>query len=804
VERKMTSGLRKPDTCTGCPFYRSPMVPAVGNLDARVLIVGESPGKQEMVEHTPFVGQSGRILRHAFPGFELEKHTRIVNTVCCYLGVANEKNDDALEQVATHCVQNVFNEIRTMPNLELILCVGGVATRALTGKSSTDLHSIEDFSVQERHFKLVPCSHPAQLLRSPESWLLFRMRTALVRRFLQREPIEQLFTDVEAYATTDVRVISNSKAVRLALKALQTSELLAADIETSGFSSETDRILCLGIYSLDVPFPPIVFPEELVYDKTVNKLLKRFFTAKQRQWIWHNGQFDIRFLGAAGIPARVDQDTMLLHYAFWEHPPHDLKSLGATFLGMRNYEKDIHATLKHPKSDSYSLVPRELLQKYLACDVVTTGNLFRVLLPLAKASRGQWSAYNEILLPASKFLTDVGRRGIYIDTAHLDNLEATIGVREKELTREMQKAFSLETFNPNSPAQVAHILYDILHLPQLTRKRETGEEVLKDLQERAIGERSQTFLGMLLEQRKAKKIMSSYVTKMRTLLDPETHRVYPQFLLHRTVTGRLVAVDPPVQTVPREKVVKDIFSSPPGRLLLEMDYSQTELRVLALLSRDKNLTQLFVHGEDLHDKVSRQIFGNHYTKEQREITKTVTFGILYNRQAPSIASQLTRELKKPVSIQFSQRLIEDWGKLFPQAWKYLKEQPILASTQGWLETPFGRRRHFPVVSNFTLSSLGGEARNFAIQSTASDLTLLSGIHLTKQLLSKMSGNLGVVNLVHDSLLLEVPDGITKKEVQKIATCIQTFVKRRSESPFSWKVSAEVGKSWGSLDAFIEE
>jgi DNA polymerase-1 len=215
--------------------------------------------------------------------------------------------------------------------------------------------------------------------------------------------------------------------------------------------------------------------------------------------------------------------------------------------------------------------------------------------------------------------------------------------------------------------------------------------------------------------------------------------------------------------------------------------------VLAHLSGDPGLIDIYQRGADLHDEVATAIFGPNFNKEQRIRAKFVNFGIAYGRGADSLA----QEFKIPKAEGAA--MVRSWFARFPVAHEYLMAQRQAVVDGRTLVTPFGRRRRFGVVTRESLNTMQNEAANFAIQSTASDLTLISAMQIQPMLTRKWQGA-SVINLVHDSILVEVPSEVPVASVSELVQGVMRSVPARilrTDVPF--ETSLSWGQAWGSLE-----
>jgi DNA polymerase-1 len=262
-------------------------------------------------------------------------------------------------------------------------------------------------------------------------------------------------------------------------------------------------------------------------------------------------------------------------------------------------------------------------------------------------------------------------------------------------------------------------------------------------------------------------------------------------LLHGTVTGRLSSRKPNLQNIPRDSKIKNIFCAAPGNVLIEFDYKGAELRVLAYLSQDDFLRNVFLTGRDLHDEVAAFLFGQNFTKEQRVKAKNVNFGIAYGRTHYTIAEEF-----KMSEIE-AKALLDEWFRRAPKAHKFLLECDGKAERGEVLVTPFGRKRRFGLISDVKVQELRNEARNFPIQSIASDLNLSAGRNMESEI-SALKGM--IVNLVHDNTIVEVKDdpAIIKEAILVGTKHMVNAPKIYLNTDVPFEVEVKVGKVWGEL------
>ena len=744
------------DTCKECPFGGI-KVGTRGDPSSPLVIVGESPGAEEIRCKQPFIGPSGKllyeVLPHSVPAF-------VTNAICCK--PPKDKTPKRLQEAITACRQRLLNEIGAYPH-KVIIALGGAAAQALTGDYSLKITQVRGQIIASNLAScgIVLAVHPAFLLRGGGNLKQFKedikkalelLKTGRLKR-LWREPI----------------IIPNYYQL---ITQCPKSRLIAADIETSGFSPRKDRILSVGF--ADVMEPAKVFITDNL--DIVNRIIK----CSSNHFIWHNGKFDISFLRAAGIPAKVDEDTMLLSYALNEYGGmHDLEQKMFDLLGAPKYKNALDPYLPN-KQTSYEVVPKDILWKYQAKDVCGTAMIYPILKEKVDRDPDLNKLYYKVLLPASELLTAMETRGLYVDDIRVAENEITLSSELLVKKQELRELIGWE-LNPNSPQQVAHFIYDQLRLRG--RNRSTSKETLRDMSHPAIMK--------ILEFRTISKVLGTYVRGAMKRKDSDG-RIRSTYLLHATTTGRLSSRNPNLQNIPRDPKLKGMFIAAPSYVYIEADYSQAELRSLAILSQDKFLCEIYTStNRSLHKEVALQRFGEGYSSYQYIRAKAVNFGIVYGRTAKTISDEFH------ISIDEAQKDIDTWFERAPQAREFIlmcRRAPLQGRV---MTTCFGRKRRFQLVSNNNIHEVQNQAANFPHQSIASDCTLMSAVELDPILSKK---GVLIVNLIHDSILVECLN-----DPGLISWTKEIMNKVMIRKPIEWgltlvpfKVDFTVGKRWGSL------
>lgn len=742
---------------SSCPVApNAPYVPPSPAQLGGPAIVGESPGRQEAREGRPFVGRSGQLLRAVLTDHGVDPNLIwITNAVLCFTG------ETPTPEAITSCRPRLLDELHAYGPSK-ILALGNSSLQSLfPGAQGIMAARGRPRWHDELKCYVVPSVHPAAVLRAPDLVRDLATDIALWAELPERhEP-------VEVHEGLTYSVVSTRRGLQQMRRAIRQAHHVALDIETTGLNPRSDRLLTIGIATA---------PDQLfVIPGLIDSTLKAILEDTSPRWVAHNGaQFDAPFLRACGVDWHPGFDTLLAHYTLDERQgSHGLKQLAAQYFMAPDYAVDVK---------NVADVPLEDLEWYQALDVHYTHRLYdRLHGELERENLLR--VHDELLLPAAEALSIVEETGVKVDPEYLGQLRVQFEGELHELLDQI-KASAGTPLNPNSPKQVQTILVAQGVLP---RGSSTGREVLEPLQSRS------PLVKLILDYRLKSKLLSTYVDGLLDRVDPVDGRVHADFLLFGTETGRLSSRNPNLQNIPQlvGPIIRRAFVAEPGYILVEADYSQLELRIAAYYSRDRVLLKAYREGLDIHTQVAADVFRVPYDKvtyEQRYIAKYIDFGIIYGRQAHSLA---TGELQ--CSVAEAQSYIDRFLSQFPDLRAWIRQQQAQAIEQGFVETPFGRRRRFPLVTDENVGDIQRQSVNTPIQSLASDVCLTSLTRLVNTLdLRKCRP----VSTVHDSILFEVLEAEVDRYVEIIRTEMETGCPIPITDTVPLKVDLKISHSWG--------
>ena len=425
-----------------------------------------------------------------------------------------------------------------------------------------------------------------------------------------------------------------------------------------------------------------------------------------------------------------------------------------------------------------------------ACDeAYTIYNLYKYW--LNNLDEAEQKLVKDIEMPLTVVLAKMEHTGVAIDVKYLKELSDYMTEKLAEL-EDLIFQLAGESFNINSPKQVAEILFDKLELKSKKKKsRSTSAEILEELaQEYEICE-------YILEHRKFSKLKSTYTDVLPTLISKRDGRIHTTYNQALTVTGRLSSSNPNLQNIPirteEGNKIRSAFCAEDKEnwLILSADYSQIELRLLAHVSGDEHLIQAFTSGEDVHTMTASKVFGvgvNEVTKDMRRKAKAVNFGIVYGQSKYGLAKSIG------ISNDEAQEFIDKYFATYPGVNAYMQKEMEFVNTHGYVETTFGRKRYLSTE----LASPNYQIREFALraainqplQGTAADLIKMAMIEVDK-LLKGGNYKTKMIMQVHDELIFEVP----KEELEDIKSLVLKAMELGQPLKVPLDVDINYGSSW---------
>ncbi len=594
-----------------------------------------------------------------------------------------------------------------------------------------------------------------------------------------------------------------------ALKALQ----VAYDSETDGLDTITANILGFSLcYEAGkAVYIPIARDSGDLFADTTGIPLKdaltqllRLFQAKDLTVIMHNAKFDLKVLATnikkAGfknteltekiLESKI-YDTMI--YAWLQNPErtgknsYSLESLGESILGLKGIEfNDIVE-----KGQTFADVPLEKAAPYGAEDADFTLKLAQAQ---QKSDDGHLKDLFALEMKVLPILALMELTGIHLDTAtlHAYNKELTEGIAAAE--QAIYKEVGHE-FNIASPKQLQTVLFEERGL-KAGKKTKTGYSTDTSVLEELAFE--DPVPKMILEYREMAKLKSTYVEALPKLVDDQG-RIHTDFVQTGTATGRLSCREPNLQNIPVRneagRRIRSAFTAPEGKVLISADYSQIELVVLAHLSGDKNMSQSFIDGTDVHKATAALIYGvapDAVTADMRRTAKTINFGVIYGMSAFRLARDLG--ISRTQAAQF----IDNYFAQYSSVDSFIKDTIRKAEESGYVETLFGRRR--PIMNINSRNKLEKSAAeriavNTPVQGSAADIVKTAMLAVSEAI-AKTKSPAHLLLQVHDELIFECPDD--QATIDATIALIKDKMENAVKLNVPLRVSIEYGKNWGEF------
>ncbi len=578
---------------------------------------------------------------------------------------------------------------------------------------------------------------------------------------------EPEFSNLETLKTVvhDYQLIENEDDLLKLRDFFLTKEILSLDTETTSTNAIDAELVGLSFAVEEHQAFYVPIPENREEAQKRVEIFRSVYENEKILKIGQNLKYDLEVLRNYDIELKGKMwDTMIAHYLIQPELRHNMDYMAEIYLNYQTIHIDelIGAKGKNQRS-MRELDPKEVYE-YAAEDADITLQLKNKLEPELK-KQGAEKLFYEIEMPLMPVLAEMEMTGVCLDT---DSLAET----SKQLTQRMldieQRIYELagEHFNIASPKQVGDILFDKLKIIDKAKKTKKGqyvtsEEVLQQLRHK------HEIVGLILDHRGLKKLLGTYIEALPRLINPRTGHIHTSFNQTITATGRLSSSDPNLQNIPIRgedgKEIRKAFIPEPGCLFFSADYSQIELRVMAHLSQDPQMIEVFREGKDLHAATAANIYKKpieEVTRDERTKSKRANFGIIYGITVFGLAERLD------IPRDEAKMLIDGYFDTFPQVHDYMEKSKEVARQQGYVTTLFGRRRYLPDINSANSVVRGFAERNAInapIQGTAADIIKVAMIHIfqrfkTEGIKSKM------ILQVHDELNFSVyPDEKEKVE-----------------------------------------
>ena len=565
------------------------------------------------------------------------------------------------------------------------------------------------------------------------------------------------------------------------------------DTETTGLDTHSAELVCLSFSYKKGEAYCVTLPQKRDEAQKVVEEFRLVFEDENVGKIGQNIKFDILMLKHYGVEVKGPiYDTMIAHYLIQPELRHNLDYLCETYLGYQKVETENLIGKKGKKQQSMRQVPVEKLKNYACEDADLTFQLKLGIDPELDKT-GVRSVFNEIEMPLIPVLADMEMAGVSLNTNELDIFAEKLRQQIIELEKEIIELAG-ESFNLSSPKQLGPILFEKLKIDSKgkktkTKQYSTAEEVLSKLVDK------HPIIPKILEFRGLKKLLSTYVEALPLLINAKTGKLHTSYNQAIAATGRLSSTNPNLQNIPirdenGREIRKAFTASDDQHVFLSADYSQIELRIMAALSKDKNLLEAFRNKQDVHATTASKIYKvplEEVTSDMRRKAKTANFGIIYGISAFGLSERLN------ISRTEAKELIDGYFENFSRVKEFMDESINVARDKGFVETIRGRRRYLKDINSANAVVRGVAERNAInapIQGSAADIIKLAMINIWNEL-NKQNLQSKMILQVHDELNFDVP----KDELEQVKAIVKEQMEHAVDIGLPLTVEMDAGTNW---------
>ena len=612
----------------------------------------------------------------------------------------------------------------------------------------------------------------------------------LFAEFAHEGSKEPEFSNLETLKTTphDYQLIDNEEDLRKLCDFFLTKEILSLDTETTSTNPIDAELVGLSFaveehHAYYVPIPP--------QREEAQKIMEIFRPVYENEEILKVGQnlkYDLEVLHNYDIELKGKMwDTMIAHYLIQPELRHNMDYMAEIYLHYKTIHIDELIGPKGKNQRSMRDLDPQQIYEYAAEDADITLQLKNKLEPELRKYDCE-NLFYQIEMPLMPVLAEMEMNGVCLDTASLAETSKQLTTRMNEIEQRIYELAG-QSFNIASPKQVGEILFDKLKIVEKAKKTKTGqyvtsEEVLQQLRNK------HEIVADILEHRGLKKLIGTYIDALPKLINPRTGHIHTSFNQTIIATGRLSSSDPNLQNIPIRgedgKEIRKAFIPEPGCLFFSADYSQIELRVMAHLSGDENMINVFREGKDLHAATAANIYKkdiSEVTRDERTKSKRANFGIIYGITVFGLAERLD------IPRDEAKMLIDGYFDTFPQVHDYMEKAKEIARQQGYVTTLFGRRRYLPDINSANATVRGFAERNAInapIQGTAADIIKIAMIHIFQRF-KKEHIKSKMILQVHDelnfSVYLEEKEKVEKIVIEEMQNAFDMKVPLVADSGF---------------------
>lgn len=792
--------------CNLCAFSSPTCIWGAGPSKAKVMVVNSYATEQDEQEGAA-VMPSSLVERLRAIGLDPEK-VYYTNAIKCACPRGTKYKVGDIKKCKHHLDKEIAEVQPTY-----VLALGAQALKATVDGSITELNGV---MVEKDGIKYMPSYSPGIVYRDPGKAPFVEKAMNNFKALMEGS--------LEGLPELDIRLITNMRELKRAFRYLKENNYLhlSYDIETTGLVRFEDEVNLFGFGNDQVQY---IIPLEARYSPlrgsrlAQRKLIRtcvNWLNRNAKALVAGNGKFDDLFLKYHfGVKPHITFDVVLASHILNENTPNGVKENAVLECNAPEWDVD-----KGLKTGQYQT--REKYQEYLTYlgyDVYYEYKLYRVFHKKLKQDRALMKLFYHLYMPGIISYETVEEHGVFIYPQQFKEVRKHLESEKRAIEKELLKLAKHEV-NWNSPAQIQKLLYGELKLPVIETTESgspsTSEATLMQLRDKhPIVELILKYRGVNIQ---ISHFIDGWINRMWG------RRLFPNFKLHGTVTGRTSCTDPNLQQVPRDPIIRNLVGAPEGWSVVEIDYSQAELRIAAIMSGDETMKRIYQTGGDIHTHTYEMITGEkvsddkYIKKEQRKKAKAVNFGFVYGMGWRKFKIYA----RDNYGVDLTDKEAEQWRERFFQAYhslpKWHSKQRRIVQSMGQVRSPIGRLRRLPDIYSTDKSKKAEAERqsiNSPVQGFGSDLTILG--------MSEIMGNAQyydpdyvldkdkffVIGTVHDATLFEVRNDYLMefcpraKHILEHPKALEDVFHFDTDVPIVADVA--VGKSWGAgIELHMEE
>ena len=601
----------------------------------------------------------------------------------------------------------------------------------------------------------------------------------------EKSSFESLKTVAHEY-----KLIENEEDARKICDYFLTKQILSLDTETTSTHAIDAELVGLSFATEENKAFYVTIPAERKQALKFVEIFKPLYENENILKIGQNIKYDMEVLANYGVELKGKLfDTMIAHYLIQPELHHNMDYLAETLLNYKTVHIEELIGPKGKNQKSMREVDPKQVCEYAAEDADVTLKLYHVLEPQLKENNLE-KLFWDIEMPLVPVLADMEMSGVRLDTKALKETSDIFNKRMNEYEEKIYEQAG-EKFNISSPKQVGEILFGKMKIMEKPKKTRTGqyvtsEEVLQTLKSKA------PIVEDILNYRGMKKLLSTYVDSLPTLINPRTGHIHTSFNQALTATGRLSSSDPNLQNIPVRtddgKEIRKCFIPEPGCKFFSADYSQIELRIMAHLSGDENMIEAFRSGFDIHKATAAKIWKEQMddvTDSQRKKAKQANFGIIYGITTYGLAQRME------IPNGEAKEIIDGYFATFPKVKEYMEKAKETARQKGYAETIFGRRRYLPDIN-----SANGTVRGFAERNAINAPIQGSEADVIKVAMVKIWNRFKKEN-IRSKMILQVHDELNFSVYPEEAEKVEKIVMEEMENAYKLQVPLVADAGWGN-------